>query len=135
MYDQIWKELWWLDMIETKYAWKRLENYGIKIKDWFLQFMDSLDKKTNPNHSHVYIDANPIPNNLPAAPCTKNKTWVFCQKVENWKLGFRAFQDQITIPLACQGDQETIPIKNISSSAQNRYRGFKLFHIFFIIVF
>ena len=100
-------------MICIKYAWKRLENYGIKIKYWFLQFMDSLDQKPYPNHSIHKPNANPNANNLPAALEKHNQTCTFVKKFKNWKHICRAFQDQITTPLACQGYQGPIPIKTI----------------------
>ena len=123
-----WSKLTWFFM---KKYWKR----SLRIKSWksWMQrfWFGFFDLKP----SHISNDANPIQNNDQAAPYTKNQTWVFCKKVENWKLGFRAFQDQITIPLACQGDQEAIPIKNINSNALNRYTEIKIFHIKCIIVF
>ena len=64
-------------MIWSKFAWKRLENYGMENQIFSHQFNDSLDQISNPNHSHIYTNANPNVHDLPAAPEKHNKVWVF----------------------------------------------------------
>ena len=42
------------------------------------------------------------------------------KKIQNWKHSFSAFQGKITIPIACQGHQGSIPIKTTTSNIKNR---------------
>ena len=131
MHDQIWKESWWLDIIWIKFAWKDWKIYAWKIKYPLHQFIDPLDKKTYPNHSHINTDANPNVQGLPAAQELHNQTWVFWQKFQNWKLGYSAIQGQILIPLCSWSFKEGVWIKTISSNTKKRENNRVLYRIFF----
>ena len=52
---------------------KRLENYGMENQIFSHQFKDSLDQISNPNHSHIYTNANPNVHDHKAAPEKHNK--------------------------------------------------------------
>ena len=85
-------------MIGTKFAWKRLENICHENQYPFHQCFDSLDKKTNPNHSIHKHEANPNANDHKAAPEIHSKVWVFNKKFQNWKHTCKAFQGKKFIP-------------------------------------
>ena len=113
---------------------KRLENICMENQISFHQCKDSLDQIFNPNHSNTYTHANPSAHNLKAAQKHHRQPCIFSRKLKYWKHVSKAFQDQITTPLACQGYQETIPIKNIVPYSRNWYIKVILFTKIFIIV-
>ena len=121
-------------MIGIKSMWKRLKTLCMKIKSSIHQFLDSLDKKTYPNHSHISTHANPNAKKLPAAQKLKNQSWIFCQKIGNWKLGFSTIQSKRPIAKASSCITEANWIIFQPLHAQNWYREFKLYHSFCIIV-
>ena len=114
-------------MICTKNMWKRLQNYGLKIKYFPHQCKDPLALNSYPNHSIHKCKANPIPRDQKAAQKLHNKTWVFWQKFQNWKLGSRAIQAKITIPLSCWDIKEGAWINTIAWNIKNWYIRVKLF--------
>ena len=81
--------------------------------------MDFFDQFLNPNHSHVYIDANPTPKNNKAAPEIHCQVWVFWQIFQNWKLGSSAIQAKIIVPLSCWDIKEGAWIKIIAWNIKN----------------
>ena len=98
---------------------KRFENYGMENQISSYQIIDSLAQIFYPNHSYIYIHANPNVHDLPAAPDIHNKTWVFWQKFQNWKLGYSAIQGQILIPLCSWSFKEGVWSKIIAWNSKN----------------
>ena len=122
-------------MIWSKFAWKRLENMCHKNQISLHQYKGSLDQFLNPNHSYISTDANPIQKNQKAAPEIHYQVWVFWQIFKNWKLGSRAIQAKILVPLPSWGFKEGFQIKNINSNAFDRYTEINFFSNKCIFVF
>ena len=95
------------------------------------QFLDSLDQILNPNRSYVYMDAKPTPHDLPAAPEKHRETWVFCQKIGNWKLGCRSIQAKRLVPSPSWGFKEGFQIKTIHPNTKKRENDGVLYRKFF----
>ena len=114
-------------MIWTKIAWKRLKTHGLKIKYLLHQFKDSLDKKLNPNHSHINTDANPSVHDHTAAPEIHNQTWVFDKNSKYWKLSSSAIQAKIIISSPSWDIKEGAWINTIAWNIKNWYIRVKLF--------
>ena len=107
-------------MIGIKNMWKRLKNYGLKIKYPLHQFIDSLDQKPYPNHSIHKCKANPSDQNHKAAQEHHNKVCIFSRKLKYWKPSSSAIKGQITIPLPSWDFKEGFQIKTIHPNAEKR---------------
>ena len=91
------------------------------------------DQILNPNPSIHKCKANPRAKKVPAAQEPDQQVCNFLKKVKYWKLGYRAIQGKISVPLACWDFKEGIGIKTISFNTKKRendgvlYRKFSTF--------